>query len=121
MRAVARALRHRLRETDAIARFGGDEFALLLPYADDEVAKAVAAELHSAISELRLHLGADREVHLSVSVGTASLDRDSGTQEDVLAAADQAMYQAKFGAHGPVQSPSGPNGSVRSVTDLANH
>jgi diguanylate cyclase (GGDEF)-like protein len=88
---------------------------VLLPYADDEEAKAVAEELRSTISELRLHLGGDREVRLSVSVGAASLDRDSGTQEDVLAAADQAMYQAKFRAHDPVESRSGSNGSVGGV------
>jgi diguanylate cyclase (GGDEF)-like protein len=121
LEAVARAFRHRLRKTDVIARLGGDELAVLLPHADDEVAKTVAEELRSTISELRLHLGGDREVHLSVSVGAALLDRDSGAQEDVLAAADQTMYQAKFRGHRPVHSPPGPNGSVGSVTQLADH
>jgi diguanylate cyclase (GGDEF)-like protein len=103
LRTVARALTVYLREYDLVGRFGGEEFALLLP-------QAKALDAHRIAERIRTHIGsmpitvsddADAEpVRLSISIGVAALsthwDSNSGAQlTELLAAADGALYQAK--------------------------
>jgi len=103
LRTVARALTVFLREYDLVGRFGGEEFALLLP-------QAKALDAHRIAERIRTHIGsmpitvsedADAEpVRLSISIGVAALsahwDSNSGAQlTELLAAADGALYQAK--------------------------
>jgi diguanylate cyclase (GGDEF)-like protein len=78
-----------LRMSDALARVGGDEFAVLLPACSLETAAQIAARLRSAVPAA------------SCSVGVASWDRVE-TVEDLLARADAALYEAKQGGRGQV-------------------
>jgi diguanylate cyclase (GGDEF)-like protein len=106
LKLVATALEQRLRRTDTVARVGGDEFGVLLPYDDPGQGAEVAADLRRVVAELRFEPGTGRREHLSISVGTAALDRYTASEEDVLAAADRDMYQDKFrsrNAHGVVK------------------
>jgi len=96
LREVACTLRNRLRKTDMVARLGGDEFAVLLPYAGEEEAQAVVEDLRSALCGLGLDFGGRGKASVNVSVGAAVLGRSTVSDEDVLAAADRAMYRAKF-------------------------
>jgi len=98
LKAIAGVLRRRLRQTDSIARLGGDEFALLLPYAGPRQAQKVARDLRAEVARLDLDLGARDRVRTSVSVGVAILDGEMGNHQDVLAAADRAMYEDKLGS-----------------------
>jgi diguanylate cyclase (GGDEF)-like protein len=87
---VADALRASVRMTDTVARFGGDEFACVLPEASDEGAEHLANRLGE-------RLASDLELpRLAVSVGWAVYPRDGATAEPLLSAADQAMYAAKL-------------------------
>jgi diguanylate cyclase (GGDEF)-like protein/PAS domain S-box-containing protein len=91
--SVAAVLRKRLRETDLVARFGGDEFAVLLPHAAAADAKNVAQTLAEAIAtEVTVPGG-----HLSASVGFAVFEEGVLSPDDVLSAADAAMYAKKGG------------------------
>jgi diguanylate cyclase (GGDEF)-like protein/PAS domain S-box-containing protein len=92
LKAIAAALMGRLRETDAVARIGGDEFALLLPYANENQAQVVARSLQDAI----IDCGLDTLVGLSVSIGLALIDGDTESEEAAFAEADRAMYQNKI-------------------------
>jgi diguanylate cyclase (GGDEF)-like protein/PAS domain S-box-containing protein len=92
LKAIAAALMERLRETDVVARIGGDEFAVLLPYANEDQAQVVAHSLQDAISDC----GLDRLVGLSVSIGLGLIDGDTKSEEAAFAAADRAMYQNKI-------------------------
>jgi diguanylate cyclase (GGDEF)-like protein/PAS domain S-box-containing protein len=92
LKAVAAALMGRLRETDVVARIGGDEFAVLLPYANADQAQMVAGSLQEAIAES----GLDTLVGLSVSIGLALIDGETQTEEAAFARADRAMYQNKI-------------------------
>jgi diguanylate cyclase (GGDEF)-like protein/PAS domain S-box-containing protein len=91
---VASLLRRRLRDTDVVARLGGDEFAILLPSTAREAAENVGADL---LALIRDHGGMSvgRSVGLTTSLGIAVFGDDRTSGEEVLAAADLAMYEAK--------------------------
>ena len=100
LKAVACALGRRLRSTDTLARLGGDELGVLLPHTGPDEAAAVEADLGRAVSGIELDVteldgGAPCKLHLSVSVGIAPLGPGAASVEDVLLAADQAMYLQK--------------------------
>jgi diguanylate cyclase (GGDEF)-like protein/PAS domain S-box-containing protein len=94
--AVAETLRRRLRVTDVAARMGGDEFAVLgIGVKSAEEARTIAADIAEAIRSQSI-LTSGRAVQVTVSIGVAILDPQSGTTEDsAFVTADDAMYQAK--------------------------
>jgi diguanylate cyclase (GGDEF)-like protein len=98
---VAEVLHLSCRETDTAARYGGDEFALVLPESTVESAAMVAKR----VSE-RLAQDAE-EPRLSVSIGVAEYPRDGATIEHLLSAADQALYNDKRRARAAPLPPAG--------------
>ena len=94
LRSVASMIERRVRATDVLARVGGDEFALLLPRADVDEARRVAADLVQATRDHALTLGGGF-VRVTVSVGAVAFDATGGTAEQVMIAGDRAMYEAK--------------------------
>jgi diguanylate cyclase (GGDEF)-like protein len=92
--ALARVLRAQARAGDIACRFGGEEFALVLPGADGEAARAVAERVRLAFAATPLRPGGQAPEHCTVSVGVAQL-RPGDQDQDLLARADRAMYQAK--------------------------
>jgi diguanylate cyclase (GGDEF)-like protein len=103
LREVARTLTVFLREYDLVGRFGGEEFALLLPQAKAVDAYRIAERIRAHIGTMPIDVHDDpgaEPVRLSISVGVAALgarwDSVTGGQlTDLLAAADAALYQAK--------------------------
>ncbi|HEY7827849.1 MAG TPA: diguanylate cyclase, partial [Candidatus Limnocylindrales bacterium] len=93
LRAVAGAIADAVRDGDVPARFGGEEFAVLLRHASRPVAIEVAERVRQAVG--RLDLGEWRVPGVSVSVGVAVGHRPDESIGDVLAAADRALYRAK--------------------------
>lgn len=94
IRRVADAIRASLREYDVPARFGGDEFAVLMPETTLPEAMAVAERIRRGVEAIVLKSG-DGVVPASVSIGVALFPAHGRTASDLLAAADRAVYQAK--------------------------
>jgi len=87
---VAEALSGVLRGTDLLFRWGGDEFAVILPYTDREGALAAARRYAEAV-----HSVCQGSVCLGVNVGVAVYPKDAGDATELLRAADGRMYRAK--------------------------
>jgi diguanylate cyclase (GGDEF)-like protein len=105
--AVAGALRHELRPTDLLGRYGGEEFVALLQGAEREHAVQIATRLCRRVSRLDVHVG-DNEP-LTVSIGVA-IRTPADTVQSLIERADQAMYAAKLGGRNRVicSGPAGP-------------
>ena len=103
LREVARTLKVFLREYDLVGRFGGEEFALLLPQTKAIDAHRIAERIRAHVKAMPIDVHDDpsaEPVRLSISIGVAALGAnwDSGTGNqltDLLAAADRALYRAK--------------------------
>ena len=90
---IARLLKTSLRITDVACRYGGDEFAVLLPHTSDDAAAKLADELRAAITDQVR--GVEPDMHVTASIGVASV---SGREPvPAIIRADQAMYAAKRG------------------------
>lgn len=94
LKAVARILQTSSRSTDFCARLGGDEFCILMPDANRRAAEEVRERIqHSAAQTVIAPQTLNLRIHLSV--GAATLPEDARTAEDLIVAADQAMYAEK--------------------------
>lgn len=84
------------RETDIVARFGGEEFAIILPGASRTQARAVAERIRQSTQKMDIVIDDLITLHLTVSIGvadvTAAID---ASNEELIAAADAALYAAK--------------------------
>ena len=91
---VARTLRDQAREVDLVSRFGGEEFALLLPHSDPNQTRKAAERLRSKVeSVVVVHAG--RELKATISIGAVAMLAESASIEALYRAADEALYRAK--------------------------
>ena len=92
---AAAVIRSSARETDVVARFGGDEFALVLPDTGGDGAYAVGERIRDRIAAHAFLAGDGLNIHLTGSVGVATLPDVAASAEELVQAADNAMYQVK--------------------------
>jgi diguanylate cyclase (GGDEF)-like protein len=99
---IARAIVAAGRETDRVFRYGGDEFALILPGTDAGSALGVAERVRAAIDSIGRagSTWAEQRIRTSVSIGVATFPRDGSTPGSVLLAADRACFVAKRTGNG---------------------
>ncbi|HEY6268313.1 MAG TPA: GGDEF domain-containing protein [Candidatus Acidoferrum sp.] len=95
---IGKILRNHSRAIDTAARYGGDEFALVLPEAGKDISSRV-------VSRIRERLSAEPEhPALAVSAGVAAFPEDGDTPEKLLGAADRALYAMKHHGRSSVQN-----------------
>ena len=92
---AAAVIRGSARETDVVARFGGDEFALVLPDTGGEGAFAVGERIRERLAAHVFLADDGLNMHLTGSVGVATLPDVANSAEELIQAADKAMYQVK--------------------------
>jgi len=112
---TAEALHATTRRADVVARVGGDEFMVVgaVPSGGPEAVVAFAERLHDAVAEQTVPLPDGTDRPLRCSVGVALSDTAGDTTEDLVRAADAAMYRAKAGGRGGVvASGLGPTGTT---------
>ncbi len=99
LKHVSRIFVDALRQTDMIARFGGEEFVILLPHTSEPEAYQLAERLRKTVEKTPLlltHKGAPTEVRVTISIGCACLlPEEQDSAFDLLERADKAMYRAK--------------------------
>lgn len=91
---VATFLQEQARQADILCRYGGEEFAILLPGVTASRAEEIAWRLCHLLAERSFAIG-ETTIHITVSIGVALLERPGGSIEDLLRHADEALYQAK--------------------------
>jgi diguanylate cyclase (GGDEF)-like protein len=95
LREVARLIQIKLRKSDRIFRYGGDEFVVTLPETGAEGALRVAHRLRRAVRSHQFLVAEGLAVTLTASFGVATFPHDGSSQEELIRAADQAMYRIK--------------------------
>jgi diguanylate cyclase (GGDEF)-like protein len=105
---IAEVCRESNRSSDVIARFGGEEFMILLPETGLQEAIIVAERVRQMVSERSLQVYGG-VVHATVSVGVAQADDETPTLADLLKRADQLLYKAKRDGRNCVVAGSAPN------------
>jgi diguanylate cyclase (GGDEF)-like protein len=93
--SIAAAMSALMREDDVTGRWGGEEFVILMPCTGGATAGQLAERLRERISQLWLADGRDKSLRVTVSIGVAMLHDGHSSLDGLLAAADDALYQAK--------------------------
>ncbi len=101
LREIATLLKAQVRDSDTVARFGGDEFAMLLAGCPLEKAVQIADDVCRAVNDYKF-TWKDRVFELGVSIGLVQVAHEGGSAESVLSAADSACYAAKQQGRGRV-------------------
>ncbi|RJP24700.1 MAG: GGDEF domain-containing protein [Deltaproteobacteria bacterium] len=99
---VAGALGAHLRKTDIAARYGGDEFAVILPETDMAAAAVIAGRIAEGISGVRLDADRDQVISFTASIGYVACSPDSPQRSQILNIADRLMYESKRRGRGGV-------------------
>jgi diguanylate cyclase (GGDEF)-like protein len=101
LKRVAQLLKAGVYETDFVGRYGGEEFGIVLPRADSAGLLRKAETIRERIAAETFSQGLEK-VRLTVSIGIAHFPRDGGGAEELIAAADKALYAAKEGGRNRV-------------------
>src|SRR5262252_2498421 len=105
---AAALIRGSARETDVAARFGGDEFAIVLPDTGSEGAFSVGERVRERVAAHQFLFDDGLDLRLTASVGVATLPDVAASAEELIAAADRAMYHVKDSGKNGIQAASAP-------------
>jgi diguanylate cyclase (GGDEF)-like protein/PAS domain S-box-containing protein len=95
LRKLAALLQSRVRSEDIVCRFGGEEFILILPEANQDIAVERAERIREGVKEMQIEYQGHALGEISVSLGVVVYPLHNATAEGILKKADEALYQAK--------------------------
>jgi diguanylate cyclase (GGDEF)-like protein len=95
LKQVVGRLRSSLRDTDFLARYGGDEFAIMMPETDLETAEAIMDRLANSVAGSHVALPGAEQQRVTISIGLAMYPLHAISAPALMLAADQALYQSK--------------------------
>lgn len=96
LKLIAQTIIDNIRKSDTLARYGGDEFVMILPELDKHQSKSLAEKLCMVIGKTKIPRKiSTRKVNLTVSLGISTFPDDGRSEDELLKKADEALYQAK--------------------------
>jgi diguanylate cyclase (GGDEF)-like protein len=106
LRSVASLLSFSMvRSTDLVVRYGGEEFAVILPGSHAESAQTIARRIHDTILQAQIEHASSKEGIVTVSIGVATISpAPEGSEKELIKIADEALYRAKQGGRNQVCS-----------------
>jgi diguanylate cyclase (GGDEF)-like protein len=104
LRVLSKLLGQCVRQVDTLARYGGDEFTILLVDTEHDVALRIAARIRERVESHLFEAGHDGTLRLTISIGVATCPIHGDSREPLLDAADKAMYRAKSEGRNRVSS-----------------
>jgi diguanylate cyclase (GGDEF)-like protein len=93
--AVSKLIQSKVRGVDQVFRYGGEEFAFLLPETSRLNALSTGEKIRRAVASKKIRIKKDEEISLTVSIGIAVFPEDGNTVTNIVDKADQALYKAK--------------------------
>ncbi|MEL7648214.1 MAG: GGDEF domain-containing protein [Sedimentibacter sp.] len=95
LKEVGNILKYNVRKgTDWVARYGGDEFLICLPGADEEAAAGIAEDIRQEIEHMEIRFGKDK-LKTTASIGVYTMKAEMLSMEEIIRRTDMKMYQAK--------------------------
>jgi diguanylate cyclase (GGDEF)-like protein/putative nucleotidyltransferase with HDIG domain len=95
LREMARIIQGQLREYDFLARYAGDEFVAIVQELVGNQVEELRQRIEHAVSNFSMHIRGNLRARVGISIGTANFGEDAQTFDQLLVAADQAMYRTK--------------------------
>ncbi|MBO8170224.1 MAG: diguanylate cyclase [Thermoanaerobacteraceae bacterium] len=95
LRVMATLICREVRPVDQVARYGGEEFAIILPETSASGALVLAERIRNVIANQAITVSQGQVLNLTVSIGVAAFPEDARSEEELIDAADQALYAAK--------------------------
>jgi len=96
LKSVAACLQVAVRDTDFVARYGGDEFAMILPETEKLQAMVLKEKIANVVTECRMPWSDQgNKLIITLSVGISCYPRDAETADTLISVADKALYQEK--------------------------
>lgn len=115
---IVRTIQDGLRSVDRIFRYGGEEFAVILPETHKDGAKMIADRVRKTVADSTYSVNSNHPIKVTLSIGVSSFPHDALQREDVITTADQALFTAKRGGRNRVVTYSEGAGVIKDYAQI---